>query len=183
MSDDLGTGAETAGDVPRSTPILIRALTGIAALLMFSLMAITFVDVVGRYAFDRPLGAAFEIIELLLGLLIFSALPLVSRKQGHITVSLLEGMFQGRVKWVQQLFVLLFSAGAVGFMTWRLWAEMQTMRADQDVGEYMDIELWPFIGAVSALSAVTFIILLILVWDYLRGRLVEDATSVHGDPL
>jgi hypothetical protein len=47
----------------------------------------------------------------------------------------------------------------------------------------MDIELWPFIGAVSALSAVTFIILLILVWDYLRGRLVEDATSVHGDPL
>ncbi len=180
MADANGTG-ET--ESPRSTPYLIRALTGIAAFIMFSLMAITFVDVVGRYAFNHPLGAAFEIIELLLGLLIFSALPLVSRNQSHITVSLFEGMFRGRIKWFQQLFVLLFSACAAAFITWRLWAEMQTMRANQDVGEFMDIELWPFIGAVTLLSGVTFAILLWLIVDYLRGKLPEQPTSTHGEPL
>lgn len=172
---------------PRKTPappsILTRALSAVAGLLMFAMMAITFIDVIGRYVFNRPVGATFEIIEIMLGLLIFSAFPLVTRNQDHITVSLFEQFFKGRVGWFQHLFVLVFSAGAVAFMSFRLWAEMLAMKADQDVGEYLDFELWPVIGAIAVLGIVAFFILLGLIVNFLRGVESVRATATHGDPL
>lgn len=169
----------------RPKPLYVRALTLFAAFMMFCMMALTFADVVGRYVFNAPIGATFEIIELMLGMLIFSALPLVSRDQGHITVDLFERFFQGSLKWLQQLFVLIFSAAAMIFITYRMWAEMVTMRSDQDVGEYLDLELWPFIGILSFLGGVASINLIHLVYRYLKGDLKEkdESADLSGDIL
>ena len=174
MTDQIR--AEEEQDSP-PTPLYVRALTMFSAFMMFCMMALTFADVVGRYVFNAPIGATFEIIELMLGMLIFSALPMITRDQGHITVSLFERFFQGRIKWLQQLFILLFSTVAMSFISYRMWAEMVTMRADQDVGEYLDIELWPFIGILSILGGIASIILVGLVIRYLKGELVEIGKS------
>jgi TRAP-type transport system small permease protein len=169
----------------RPKPLYVRALTFFAAFMMFCMMTLTFADVVGRYVFNAPIGATFEIIEMMLGMLIFSALPLVSRDQGHITVDLFERFFQGSLKWLQQLFVLIFSAAAMMFITYRMWAEMVTMRSDQDVGEYLDLELWPFIGIISFMGGVTSLILTHLVYKFLKGELVEkdESADLSGDIL
>ena len=161
----------------RPTPFLIRALTGFAALMMFAMMALTFADVVGRYLFNAPIGATFEVIELMMGLLIFSALPLITREEGHITVSLFERFFRGRLQWFQQLFVLLFSSFAVAFLTSRMWSEMLVMRRDQDLGEYIDWELWPFIGVLCALSVISFVILLGLLVRHLKTPYREGPSA------
>lgn len=55
-----------------------------AALLLFSLILVTCVDVIGRYFFSAPLRGAFEITELLLAALVFTALPLTTERREHI---------------------------------------------------------------------------------------------------
>ncbi|MGZ0247129.1 MAG: TRAP transporter small permease, partial [Alphaproteobacteria bacterium] len=69
----------------------VRILTAMAALFMLGIAAVTVVDVTGRYAFNSPIPGGVEVIEFLLGLTIFSALPLVTVKRSHITVELFDG--------------------------------------------------------------------------------------------
>ena len=54
------------------------ALGVTSAAVLFLMMAITAVDVAGRYVFNKPLTGGFEITELLLAALIYCGLPLVS---------------------------------------------------------------------------------------------------------
>ena len=170
MNDTEPAGA--GGDARRS-PWLVRAFSAVVAVMMFAMMALTFTDVVARYVFNAPIGAAFEIIEFLMGLLIFSALPLITLDRAHITVSLLDGLFRRsrRIRWAQQLFVLVFSTGAVGFITSRLWAQAETMREIQEPGEYLDIEIAPLVYVLAGLSLIAFVILLGMVVRYLSQGL------------
>ena len=54
-------------------------ILGVAAsAILLAMMLLTFVDVVARYVFSRPVRGAFEVTELMLVVLIFAGLPLVS---------------------------------------------------------------------------------------------------------
>jgi TRAP-type C4-dicarboxylate transport system permease small subunit len=72
---------------------LDRMLGAAAAILLFCLMAVTTVDVIGRYIFNFPLRGGFEITELLLLTLIFAGLPLVSRADEHVTMDFIDQAF------------------------------------------------------------------------------------------
>ncbi len=63
-----------------------------AAIALFALMAVTVVDVVGRYFFSRPLTGAFELTELLLSTVISLGLPLVTLDRAHISVDLIDSL-------------------------------------------------------------------------------------------
>ena len=54
----------------------VRILTAIAGTFMLGIAAVTIIDVTGRYAFNSPIPGGVEIIEFLLGLLIF-LLPII----------------------------------------------------------------------------------------------------------
>ncbi|WP_210191307.1 TRAP transporter small permease [Rhizobium sullae] len=56
---------------------------------MAGLVLVTCIDVVGRYLFDSPLGGAFELTQVLLGALVFVALPLTTAAGAHVEVDLL----------------------------------------------------------------------------------------------
>lgn len=64
------------------------ALEAVAALLVTGLVLVTCFDVVGRYLFNSPLGGAFELTQVLLGALVFAALPLTTAVGGHVEVDL-----------------------------------------------------------------------------------------------
>ena len=72
---------------------LWRALQLFTAFILFALMVITLLDVVGRYFLNAPLAGAFELTRLAMGLLVFSALPLVTARERHIVVSLFDPLF------------------------------------------------------------------------------------------
>ena len=44
--------------------------------MLFAMMALTFVDVIGRYVVNSPLLGAYELTEVLLALVVFGAVPL-----------------------------------------------------------------------------------------------------------
>lgn len=133
--------------------------------------AVTFVDVIGRYVFSAPIPGTFEIVGLLLGVVTFSALPLVTRDRAHITVDLFDHLIRGRARKVQQFVILVGSAAVMGFFAERLLATaIDEYQADY-VTEYFGITRMPLLIALSILCAITCVILLIMIWQYITGRL------------
>ena len=163
----------------------VRILTLITAVIMFAVAAITFVDVTGRYAFNSPVPGGVEIIEFTLGLLIFSALPLVTVKRAHITVELFDGFMSDRFKLIREIFVLLISAGMIAFITERMWTTGLEMVEGQDVSLHYEIPTAPILFILSALSAVSVVVQLYMVWKYItqdyRRGIVPGAQHSSGD--
>lgn len=65
-------------------------LSVIASVILFAMMALTLMDVVGRYLFDTPVSGAFEMTELMLASVIFMGLPLVTAERDHVTVDIID---------------------------------------------------------------------------------------------
>ena len=64
---------------------------GLSALAILALMAVAFADVMMR-SFVRPLSGAFELTEVLVGVMVFAALPFVTLSGKHVKVSLLRSL-------------------------------------------------------------------------------------------
>lgn len=67
---------------------LERALRAVGTLSLFALMLIVFIDVMGRNIFNTPLIWGTEVMEVLLGLMVFAFYPVLARRRGHIVVDL-----------------------------------------------------------------------------------------------
>ena len=65
-----------------------RALTAVGTLSLLALMLIVFIDVAGRNLFNSPLLWGTEVMEVLLGLMVFVFYPVLARRHGHIVVDL-----------------------------------------------------------------------------------------------
>lgn len=159
-----------------NSPILVKGLSIIVAVLMFLMMGLTFIDVVGRYGLDMPIPGGFEIIEFVMGTMIFSAIPVVSHNNSHITVGLFDNAFKGAVRRVQQTFVLVFSTITVGFMGWRLWAAAMRDHLSGKIGQQLDVPVAPVIFGMSGLSFLACLLLALLTVNYLRTG-IEPVSS------
>ncbi|SEA97863.1 TRAP transporter small permease [Rubrimonas cliftonensis] len=99
---------------------LARALEVAAATLLLALMAVTIIDVVGRYLLEAPLVGAFELTELLLCAMVFAALPLASRDGGHVEVDLLAGALPRGAAEALARAAAAISAAVLLYFAWRL---------------------------------------------------------------
>lgn len=159
---------------------LARALTAIVCLLIFAMMALVFFDVLGRYLLSAPITGAFEIIEFLLALLIFSGLPLVTMSRGHITIGMFDEVAKGRAKWVQQFLIALCSAGALLFIAERLLRQAQDMEVAQKITGYLETPVAPVVYVLSILGFLSFLLQLFLIWQLIR-RYPEPWPAPRGD--
>ena len=170
LAEDYAVPAARAGGF--AWPI--RVLTVIAAIFMAAIAGVTFVDVTGRYVFSRPIPGGVEIIEFLLGLLIFSALPLVVVKNAHITVELFEGFMSDGFKRVREVIVLLANAGVLAFITSRMWATGLEMAEYEEISLHLQIETAPLLFALTALSAMSVLTQLYMAWKLAASRAGGD---------
>ena len=145
---------------------LRRTLGAVVALVLLSIMGLTFCDVFMRYWFSAPIRGASEIVRFGMAILIFSAFPLVTLSQQHITVNLLHGRFGRLGSWLQHLFVLLVSLVAVGIMTWQLASDGADLAHNRITTTVLEWPLAPLSYYMSALSGVTLIVLLALTVDH-----------------
>ncbi len=136
---------------------MVRTLQALAAGAIFLLMSVVAVDVIGRYVFNRPLPAGYELIQGLMALLVFATLPLVSRHDQHISLGLFEQLFpssgNGRLRIVA---VHAFSSAVLAFVTWRIVEHAIKLAAAHDTTPVLGIPLAPlacFMAAMTGLSA------------------------------
>lgn len=76
---------------------IARSVDGVTRLIamaaLFALAAVTAVDVLGRTFFDAPLGYAFELAGVLLGIAVYAGLIGVNWRRDHVKIDLLAGLF------------------------------------------------------------------------------------------
>lgn len=154
-----------AGTVRGLTPAT-RVLTWIACIVLFAMMLLTFVDVLGRYVFLSPLPAAYEMISLMMPAIIFCAMPMTVLREGHVTVDLLDSFVPRALVRVQGVLVNLFSAAALGLVTWRLGVKAWEDRDYETVTDELLLLVWPVGAAMFALCAIATLAALANAWGY-----------------
>jgi TRAP-type C4-dicarboxylate transport system permease small subunit len=145
-------------------------LGAVAAAVLFVMMVLTFLDVAGRKLFTRPVYGAYEITEFLMGTLIFCALPLVTAREAHVTIDVLDHLLPaGFARW-QQALVNLVSAGALAFIAARLWVLSASHFRTHEVTMTLHIPHGPFSRLFAVMAALAAVASLVIAGGYLAGR-------------
>lgn len=147
---------------PRLEDALYRLPEVVAAVDLFLLMMLVAADVAGRYLFNKPISGGYELVQLLMGVLVFSTLPVISRRNEHITIGLFDPYFRGAADRVRRVFVHLFSAAALGFVAWRLGVHAGKLAANGDATPVLALPLAPigwFMTVMAALSVAALLVL------------------------
>lgn len=142
-------------------------LPATVAVAFLGMAVLTFADVIGRYFLNAPIPGAFEIVGLVLGFATMGALPLVTFRERHITVDLLDGAFRGRLRRARRTAVRLGTAAATAFMAERLLAAAADEWASDFVTENLGVTRAPLLFLMAALCAVAAAGMLIAA---IRGR-------------
>jgi TRAP-type C4-dicarboxylate transport system permease small subunit len=107
----------------KQADVLFRTLSWLSAVPVAWIVILTFADVFGRYVFASPVRGSVEMIEFAMAMVIFTALPLITRQRSHVTVSLIDGMVTGLGRKIKQVVCDAISALALGVLTWRLYLQ------------------------------------------------------------
>lgn len=138
-------------------PRILSALEILSATLLFVMMALTFVDVIGRYLFTAPVFGAAEMIQFLLAMTIFGGLSLVNADDSHITVDLFGHLLDRWIPRVRRLLVQSFSVFVMIIIAYQLF---ELAVEAQALGKTTVVLEWPLVlvaGAVAALSVISLI--------------------------
>lgn len=73
------------------------------------MILLTVTDVIARYVYNQPINGAYELIEIMLALTIFSALPITTFNKQHIIVELIVPFKSPKYRAWQNSFVALLS--------------------------------------------------------------------------
>ena len=135
------------------------AVLGIAAsAILFAMMALTFVDVVARYVFNRPLRGGFEVTELLLLVLIFAGLPLVSHADEHVTMDFVDRWLAPAARARLNRLIHLVVAALMFFMTWQVWIRAGRVSSYGDATDVLRIAYGPFVYFMAVMLALAGLI-------------------------
>lgn len=144
----------------------------LAALLLFAMMTLTFVDVIGRYLFNSPVHGGFEMTEMMLATLIFLGLPLITADRGHVCVDLFDAVVPRVVRPAQMVLVDLLSTVAMGVMTWQIWLLAVRTHGYGDTTALLQIPFAPLVYLMTVMSAATTLIL--------AGMVVADGIGIFS---
>ena len=143
----------------RFGPWLNRLADGVSAAVLFALMAMTCIDVVGRYFFNAPLDGATELTQLMLGVIVFAVLPAVCQREEHISVDLLDRWFPRALTAPRNTVLNLLMAVMMAVVCWRVWLLAELTADYGDATEFLAIPLAPityFIAVLSGAAALAF---------------------------
>lgn len=134
----------------RLTDTVSLFCANIAALILLSLVALTCVDVVGRYFFNSPLVGAVELVEICMGAITFFSFPLMFARHDHIVVDLVPHFRRGYLGWFTSLFFLLVTVVVAYKLGDRVFDYAVRALEDGDVTEYLGIPRYPVVGFITA---------------------------------
>ena len=135
----------------------------VACAALFALMLLTFTDVVLRSAFNAPIEAATELIRILMAVVVFSVLPVISARGGHISVDLTDSLFdRAGVSRIRAAVLYLVSGVMMIWPVQRVWILAERSRSYGDGTEYLAIPQfyigWFITAAVAMTSAVLIVV-------------------------
>lgn len=146
---------------------LEQALGAGAGLTLFLMMALTFLDVIGRKLVGQSVPGATESTEILMLLTIFLALPLASLKGEHVAFDLLDNLLPRALRRFQHLVSHGLCVAALLGAAWLVEGRAQRTVEEGDHTAQLGIALGPLHHLTAALLLITALVHIQLL---LRGR-------------
>lgn len=145
-----------------------RALDGLcgllAALALFAIMALTLVDVLGRKLLSQSVPGSLELTEILMVVVIFSALPLVSLHGEHVAFDSLDALMPAWLRRLQQALVDLLCAAALGTLAWLMWNKAVDMTGYGETTAQLKLPVGAFVGLMSLMCGLAALVHAVLAW-------------------
>ena len=141
-------------------PLLSRIERLVGSLLvvtLFVMVALTFVDVIGRRFFDKPVYGAHDLTEHLMALIVFAGLPVLTARREHLSIDLLDAWLLKPRFAAWHVVVNLLVAAALAVISVEFWIAAQEAAEIKEVSQALNIPrgwAYHFISATSALAAV-----------------------------
>jgi len=137
----------------------VEATLGVAAAaILFAMMLLTFVDVVARYVFSRPVRGAFEVTELMLVVLIFAGLPLVSYADEHVTMDFIDRLVGPRARARLERGVHVVTTAIMAVLAWLVWLKADRIWGYRDATDVLRIVYGPFVYFMAVMIGLTGLI-------------------------
>lgn len=155
---------------PSEADPLDRILGWLSALPVAIIVALTFADVLGRYVFSSPVRGSVEIIEYAMAMVIFTALPLVTRHRQHVSVSLIDSLLSKTGNRIKLVLCDLISAAALALLTWRLTVQGLEDLDSKASTVVLNLPHAPLSFALAALAGIATVVMLKLIADALGGE-------------
>jgi len=132
--------------------LLCGLLSGVA---LFAIMALTFFDVLGRKFASNSIPGSLEMTELLMVVVIFGALPLVSRRGEHVEFDSLDPWLPPWLRRAQWLLVHLLCAAILLALAWLMWRTGGQFAETGETTAQLQIRKAPFIYGMGVLCGIT----------------------------
>ena len=137
----------------KKLPQFLSALLCSGAL--FSIMALTFFDVLGRKLASRSIPGSFELTELLMVVVIFAALPLVSQRGEHVMFDSLDAVTPAWLLKIQKAVVSALSAAAMLGLGWLMWKTGNQFVDSGETTAQLQLLKAPFVYGMGVMCALT----------------------------
>jgi TRAP-type C4-dicarboxylate transport system permease small subunit len=160
---------------------LLSTLCGLlAALALFAIMVLTFVDVAGRKFLSTSVTGSLELTELLMVVVIFAGLPLVSLRGEHEVFDSLDRWLPAGLLRLQQALVDLLSGALLLGLAWLMFTKAGQMQEYGDTTAQLKLLLAPFVYLMGVLCAVTAAVHALLAWQPLPGHAAPGQGAGEG---
>ena len=131
-----------------------RALVVFASIVLFVIMWLTVVDVILRYN-NISITGLFEVIEVLMGILVFAGVTIITAKDGHVAVTILDTFVGRRLRLVQKISVNLICVTVLSTFAWLLWVKADGLAGYNDVTLFARIPLAPVCYLMSVMTFIS----------------------------
>ncbi len=159
---------------------LARTILIIGALLLAIMLALTVVDVFGRYILNAPVNGKTELTRFLMAGLIACALPVITARSEHITVDLFDHFFSPRLAAIRDVVVDVVCAGSLLILCeWLLFRSDRLFKRGY-VSDFLEVPLYPvayFITAMFFATAIALALKLLIDIAYIRRPDLRPKTT------
>lgn len=140
------------------------------ATFLLAMAVITAIDVVGRYFFSTPLPGGYEIVQYLMALSVFAALPLVTRAEGHLAIGLLTDRLPGRARRFHRLLMLCITTLVLAFLAWRMGVQASQLSRGSVLSGSLGAPLAPVAWAMTVLAWLAVAVSIVLLMQAMTGK-------------
>lgn len=132
-----------------------RLLGWIAGASLFGMMALTFVDVLGRKLLDHSIPGSLEVTELLMFGVIFAGLPLTSLRGEHVLFDLLDHLLPQALRSIQGALSNLICTALLSGGAWLVLVRAGRTAEQGDTTAQLQLPMAPWYYAAAALLLLT----------------------------
>jgi TRAP-type C4-dicarboxylate transport system permease small subunit len=134
----------------------------LACTTLFALMLMTFCDVIMRSVLNAPIEAATELTRLFMAIIVFSVLPVISAKGGHIVVDLLDSVIRSPILIrLRDNLMYILCGGLLILPAERVSVLAERARSYGDTTEYLNIPQFYIAWFIAAMTFITAIVLIL----------------------